>query len=107
MNDEELHILLREHPAKIALPSNYHREVWSRIDFDQQRRSKSEWAYLTRRLLFSLTHPAAACAVIASFGAVGAGAGVLMHKKTHDNMGELAYLETVNPLLRAHSKKEP
>ncbi|TAE90021.1 MAG: hypothetical protein EAZ81_11460 [Verrucomicrobia bacterium] len=107
MNDEELHILLCKHPVKTFLPSTYHREVWSRIESCEQRRAKSQVAYLARRLLLSLSNPAAAFVIIASFGAVGAGAGVLMYQKTHDSIGELAYLETVNPLVRTHSEEEP
>jgi hypothetical protein len=48
-----------------------------------------------------------AFATIALFGAAGAGTGVVMLKKSQTEGGELAYLETVNPLVRAHSEEEP
>ena len=43
---------------------------------------------------------------ITLFGAVGAGTGVVMLRQPDTTQGELAYLETVNPLVRAHSEVE-
>ena len=107
MNDEELHRLLRQHPARLPLPSAFEREVWSRIEADEVRSVPSILAELLRRLLISLGRPAVAFATIALFGAAGAGTGVVMLKKSQTEGGELAYLETVNPLVRAHSEVEP
>lgn len=107
MNDEELHRLLRQHPAKLTLPTAFEREVWSRIEADEERSMTSLLAELVRRLLTSLTRPAIASATIALFGAVGAGTGVVMLRQPDNAQGELAYLETVNPLVRAHSEVEP
>jgi hypothetical protein len=64
-------------------------------------------AELVRRLLIALGRPAVAFATIALFGAAGAGTGVVMLNKSQTEGGELAYLETVNPLVRAHSKGKP
>ena len=54
MNDEELHRLLRQHPARLPLPSAFEREVWSRIEADEVRSVPSILAELLRRLLTSL-----------------------------------------------------
>ena len=62
---------------------------------------------LVRRMLTSLGRPAVAFATIALFGAAGAGTGVVMLKQSETERGELAYLETVNPLVRPHSEVEP
>jgi hypothetical protein len=70
MNDEELHRLLRQHPASLPLPSAFEREVWSRIEADEVRSVPSMLAELLRRLLTSLSRPAVAFATIALFGAV-------------------------------------
>jgi hypothetical protein len=51
MNDEELHRLLRQHPASLPLPSAFEREVWSRIEADEVRSVPSILAELVRRLL--------------------------------------------------------
>jgi hypothetical protein len=107
MNDEVLHRLLRQHPAKISLPAAYDREVWSRIESDEQRSLKSLLNDLATRLFATLGRPAVAFATIALFGAVGAGAGVVMFKQRERSAGELAYLETINPLARKHSEKKP
>lgn len=107
MTDEELHRLLRQHPAKLTLPTAFEREVWSRIEADEERSMTSLLADLLRRLLTSLARPAVAFATIALFGATGAGTSVLMLKSAEHESGELAYLETVNPLVRAHSEVEP
>lgn len=106
MNDEELHRLLRQHPAKLTLPTAFEREVWSRIEADEERSMTSLLADLVRRLLTSLARPAVAFATIMLFGAVGAGTGVVMLRQPDTTQGELAYLETVNPLVRAHSEVE-
>lgn len=107
MNDEELHRLLRQHPAKLTLPTAFEREVWSRIEADEEHSMTSLLAELVRRLLTSLARPAVAFATIALFGATGAGTGVVMLKSAEHESGELAYLETVNPLMRAHPEVEP
>lgn len=107
MNDEELHRLLRQHPAKLSLPTAFEREVWSRIEAHDQGSITSLLAELVRRMLTSLGRPAVAFATIALFGAAGAGTGVMVLKKAESEWGELAYLETVNPLVRAHSEVEP
>jgi hypothetical protein len=107
MNDEELHRLLRQHPASLPLPSAFEREVWSRIEADEVRSVPSILAELLKRLLTSLSRPAVAFATILLFGAVGAVSGVTMIKRTESRHGELAYLETVNPLVRSHSEVEP
>jgi hypothetical protein len=107
MNDEELHRLLRQHPTKLSLPTAFEREVWSRIEADDQRSMASLLAELVRRMLTSLGRPAVAFATIAIFGAAGAGTGVAMLRQSETERGELAYLETVNPLVRPHSEVEP
>ncbi len=107
MNDEELHRLLRQHPARLPLPSALEREVWSRIEADEVRSVPSILAELLRRLLTSLSRPAVAFATILLFGAVGAVSGVTLTKSTESRHGELAYLKTINPLVRPHSEVEP
>lgn len=107
MNDEELHRLLRQHPFSLPLPSAFEREVWSRIEADDLRSLSSILAELLRRMLTPLSRPAMAFATILLFGAVGAMTGAAMVKSTQSSQGESAYLETVNPLVRAHSEGEP
>lgn len=107
MNDDELYQLLRQHPARLPLPSAFEREVWSRIEADEGRSVPSLLAELVRRTLTSLGRPAVAFATIAVFGLLGAGTAVLMLRADNSERGELAYLETVNPLVRAHSEVEP
>jgi hypothetical protein len=67
MNDEELHRLLRQHPASLPLPSAFEREVWSRIEADEVRSVPSILAELLSRLLTSLSRPAVAFATILTF----------------------------------------
>lgn len=107
MNDEELHHLLRQHPSSLQLPPAFEREVWSRIEADEVRSMASILGELLRRLLTSLSRPSMAFATILLFGAVGAVSGVSLTKRTESRHGELAYLETINPLVRAHSEEEP
>ena len=107
MNDEELHRLLRQHPTSLPLPPAFEREVWSRIEADEVRSVPSILAELLRRLLTSLSRPAVAFATILLFGAVGAVSGVTLTKSTESRHGELAYLKTINPLVRPHSEVEP
>lgn len=107
MNDEELHRLLRQHPASLPLPSAFEREVWSRVEADDVRSFSSTLSDLLSRVLTSLSRPALAFATFVIFGAVGAVTGVAMLESSESKYGELAYLETVNPLVRAHSEVEP
>ncbi|MBK8095445.1 MAG: hypothetical protein IPK32_26640 [Verrucomicrobiaceae bacterium] len=62
---------------------------------------------LIRLLLTSLGRPAVAFATIVIFGAVGAGTSMVMLQMADTQRGELAYLETVNPLLRHHAEVVP
>jgi len=107
MNDDELHQLLRQHPARLSLPSAFEREVWSRIEADEGRSMFSLLGEFFQRLLTSLGRPAVAFATIAIFGTTGAGMSVVMLKMDSTKRGGLSYLETVNPLVRAHSGVEP
>jgi hypothetical protein len=107
MNENELHQLLRKHPAKTQLPSAFEREVWSRIATDEERSAASLLAELVRRMLIHLGRPAVAFATIAIFGAAGAGTGMVMLKEA-DTAGDVpAYQETVNPFARAHAAMDP
>ena len=107
MNDEELHRLLRQHPASLPLPAAFEREVWSRIEASEQLSMASLLGELVRRVLTSLGRPAVAFTTIALFAATGAGFGMVLLKNTEAERGELAYLKTVNPLVRPHSEVEP
>ena len=107
MNDDELHRLLRQHPASLSLPTAFEREVWSRIEADDVRSFSSILSELLSRVLTSLSRPAMAFATFVIFGAAGAATGMARLESSDSKRGELAYLETVNPLVRAHSEVEP
>ena len=107
MNDEELHRLLRQHPASLPLPSAFEREVWSWIEADGVRSFSSILSELLSRVLTSLSRPAMAFATFVIFGAVGAITGVARLESSDSKHGELAYLKTINPLVRPHSEVEP
>lgn len=107
MNDQELHRLLRQHPASLPLPAAFEREVWARIEVVEVRSVTSLLGELVRRVLTSIGRPAVAFATIALFAATGAGTGAVMLNKGETARGELAYLKTVNPLVRPHAGVEP
>jgi hypothetical protein len=106
MNEDELHQLLRQHPARLPLPSAFEREVWTRIAADEGRSMLSPLDKFFQRLLTSFGRPAVAFVTIAIFGIGGAVIAVAMFRVDNSKRGELAYLETVNPLVRNHLNLE-
>jgi hypothetical protein len=57
MNDDELHRLLRQHPARVPLAASFDREVWSRIEAESTRTLGSLVAELFERTLAHFARP--------------------------------------------------
>lgn len=100
MNDDELHQLLRQHPAQISVPRDFQREVWARIEGEQTRSVPALLGELVHRLLASLARPAPALATLLLFASAGLGLGWVQHEHETKDDTALAYQQMVNPLLR-------
>lgn len=101
MNDDELHRLLRQHPARAQLASSFDREVWSRIEAESTRTLGSLLADFTGRALALLARPSAAAATLVVFAVNGFGFGWYAHQKELESRAAVAYQQAVNPLYRA------
>ncbi|MCB1279408.1 hypothetical protein [Prosthecobacter sp.] len=100
MNDDQLHRLLRDSPARITLPGSFTREVWARIEAEENPSVLAALSQAWTALLGALSRPAPAFATIAVCMLLGGGFGWMTHQGSPDARGELAYAESINPLLR-------
>jgi len=102
MNDDQLHQLLRESPASITLPTSFTREVWARIEAGEAKAPslRKALSQAWRAWLGALARPVPAFATIALCMLLGGGFGWLHHRETFHVRGELAYVESINPLLK-------
>ena len=107
MNDEELHRLLRQHPVTISLPSSFDREVWARIEAEDEPSAVHLLMQLLRRVFGQLSRPAYASATFLIFAVGGLGLGWKLHRVEAINTAAFAYQQAINPLLRAHQEDEP
>lgn len=107
MNDDELHQLLRQHPARISVPRDFQRDVWARIEGEQTRSLPALLSELIHRLLASLARPAPAFATLLLFASAGLGLGWMQHDRETRNDTALAYQQAVNPLLRHTTTTSP
>ena len=104
MNDEDLHRLLRQHPAEVSLPRSFQRDVWARIEADDTRSFSALMGEAVNRFFASLARPALASVTLLLFGAAGLGLGWKQYESERDQRAALAYQRVVNPLLHAHSE---
>lgn len=100
MNDDELHQLLRQHPARVSLPRHFQRDVWARIEGEQNRTLAALTSELFHRLLTTLARPAPAAATLLLFAIAGLGLGWWQSAREASVGSSLAYQQAVNPLLR-------
>jgi AcrR family transcriptional regulator len=101
MNDDELHRLLRQHPARVPLAASFDREVWSRIEAESTRTLGSLVAELFERTLAHFARPLTAAVTLAVFTLSGLGIGWSWHRHDMDERAALAYQQAINPLYRA------
>ncbi len=107
MNDDQLHQLLRQHPAKVSVPRAFEREVWSRIEAEQAHSLPTLFSELITRLLATLARPAPAFATVLLFASAGLGLGWAQHRSEIVERSALAYQQAVNPLLRHTMEVSP
>jgi len=107
MNDDQLHQLLRQHPARISVPRDFLRDVWARIEGEQTRSVPALLGELVYRLLASLARPAPAVATLLLFASVGLGLGWMQHDHATKIDAALVYQQAVNPLLRHATTTSP
>ena len=107
MNDDELHQLLRQHPARITVPRDFQREVWARIEGEQTLSVGSLLGELIQRLLASLARPAPALATLLLFAFAGLGLGWVQHERETKDDAAIVYQQAVNPLLRHATTTSP
>jgi hypothetical protein len=107
MNDDELHQLLRQHPAKMSVPRDFQRDVWGRIESDQKRTVSALLGELLQRMLATLARPQFALATLVLFASAGLGLGLIQHEREVKSGSALVYQQAVNPLLRHGLKFSP
>ena len=100
MNDDQLHLLLRDSPAQISVPVSFTRDVWSRIEAEEDTSLGMALSRAWRALLGSLARPAPAFALVVVCMVLGGGFGWMTHRSEFQTRGEFAYVESINPFLR-------
>lgn len=101
MNDDELHRLLRQHPAQVPLATSFDREVWSRIEAESTRTLGSLLADWLERTLGLFARPLAAAVTLTLFATGGLALGWQWHRHDMEAHFAVAYQQAINPLYRA------
>jgi hypothetical protein len=104
MNDDELHRLLRQHPAQVPLATSFDREVWSRIEAESTRTLSSLFSELFERTLAHFARPLTATVTLAVFAVSGLGLGWQWHRQDMEERSALAYQQAINPLFRMETE---
>lgn len=101
MNDDSLHRLLRQYPARAQLDSSFDREVWSRIEAESTRTFGHQLNEMVDRFFSLVTRPLAAAITFAVFALGGLVLGWQWHQKDMNERAAIAYQQAINPLYRA------
>jgi hypothetical protein len=107
MNDDQLHLLLRESPAPVSLPASFNREVWARIEAAETTSFRTALSQAWHAWLSALARPAPAFATIAACMLLGGSFGWIQHRETFHRQGELAYVQSINPFLKMDHEVSP
>lgn len=100
LNDDQLHHLLRRAPARIHLPGNFGREVWSRIEARESGGLGACVSWLSQTLFAALARPLPAALTILTFAASGGLLGGLgMAGAELDS--EMRYVQSIHPLMQS------
>lgn len=107
MNDDQLHQFLRESPAPISLPDSFTREVWARIEAEEGTSLSMALSRAWHAWLSALARPAPAFVTIAVCMLLGGSFGWVQHRETFQVQGELAYVESINPMVQMEHEVSP
>ncbi len=106
MNDDQLHHLLRRTPAQVKLPASFGREVWARIEAEASLTFRHCISRLAQSLFATLARPLPASLTIAAFIALGAWLGS-WGQAENAAAAEMAYVESIHPLLQSSMENMP
>lgn len=106
MNDDELHRVLRQTPAQVKLPASFGREVWARIEAEAFLTFRNCISRLAQSLFATLARPLPASLTIAVFIALGAWLGG-WGQEEKAAAAEMAYVESIHPLLQSRMENMP
>ena len=106
MNDDELHRALRQTPAQVKLPASFGREVWARIEAGPPVTFRDCISRLAQSLFATLARPLPAALTIAACIALGALLGGVGQTENAE-AAEMAYVESIHPLLQSIEEHMP
>lgn len=106
MNDDELHCVLRQAPARVQLPNSFNREVWSRIEAEESLSFHTCITRMCQSFFTLLARPGAALAVIAASMLLGLCLGISTSSEPFSE-GEWSYVRSIHPLLQSHQGDPP
>lgn len=106
MNDDELHRVLRQAPARVQLPNSFGREVWSRIEAEESLSFCTCIKRMCQSFFTVLARPGFALAAIASSMLLGLCLGLSTADES-SNEGEWSYVRSIHPLLQSHQEAHP
>ncbi len=96
MNDDQLHRVLRDHPAHVHLPKAFNREVWGRIEAADSISVCACAKLLCRRMLSMLARPCFGAAALAACVLAGGWLG-LSTVKPSPEAEALHYVQSIRP----------
>lgn len=102
MNDDDLHLLIRQTQPKPEFSASFQREVWARIAVAEQRSWSAQWRQWSESLFRWIAQPAPAVAVVTAMLVLGVSLGSLTSANNEPAHLRTAYVASINPLTAAH-----
>lgn len=103
MNDNELHVLIKQAHPRLVIPHSFQREVWMRIAIAEQQSWSAQWRQRLRHLFSWIAQPLPATVMVTTMLVTGAGLGNLTAPRDASDAQRSAYIASINPMISTHN----
>jgi len=107
MNDDQLHRLLRAHPARAVLKNSFNHSVWTRIEAEEAGSCHVCVRRLCAAFFTWIGRPVPAAMTLAASIALGFWLGSPEDPGGHPSRSEIGYIESIPPVRLERASRLP